>query len=579
MDHDADAAAEGVRLLHRVRRQDHGAGLGDAGDEGPHVAAGLWVHARGRLVEEGDPRVRHHAHRHRQLALVPARVRLAHRARLLGEGHVRDGALDDAGDQAGRHAADLCEHGEVLAGRQVVDERIKLGAEADEGAAGLQVPRDGPAVDEAVARVARLDAGQHAHHGALAGPVGPQQAVHGALLHLERHPPARPRGRRVARAVCLGQAGGDDGRRLLLARGVALDGGQPPRQGRLLRPQPFLVLGRERGGAEGAGEQLAEQARVEEPEQRGEIRNVYCEHEQALRELLVPVEDVCGGEGRAVEGGGLEDAVAAVEGPARDERQGQLGGLLLGRGDKHHDDPGDEDGEVDYLVRHHLRRLFLVEEEGQAVPEQDDGRREEQVQQRVAQEVVVHDPVHPPKSAQNDEGCAESDAVEQKVAQAVGEPEGEAREAREQEHLLHPGHAEADHVHGVEYGQHVEGGAHKERQPARADGVGVERRLPDKVAAPNALGECARVSEVGGGVERLRDQQAGAGHCLLVVSKRDRARAVEGVHLEEDRHGGGGVARRGREHRQVERRRVLEPRGAALEAGPEQRQRLRDDGV
>ena len=71
--HDAHLGREGLSLLHRVRRENYGALLAllrEAGDDLPHEAAGLGVHAGGGLVEEDDGWATHDGHGDTELALV-----------------------------------------------------------------------------------------------------------------------------------------------------------------------------------------------------------------------------------------------------------------------------------------------------------------------------------------------------------------------------------------------------------------------------------------------------------------------------------------------------------------------------
>lgn len=56
--HDGDARAQGIRLLHAVRREEHGAAaLALALDDAPDVAPCRWVDARRGLVEDDHRRL------------------------------------------------------------------------------------------------------------------------------------------------------------------------------------------------------------------------------------------------------------------------------------------------------------------------------------------------------------------------------------------------------------------------------------------------------------------------------------------------------------------------------------------
>ena len=85
MDHNTDFGAQGVALLHRVCRENDGARLGYARDEGPHVSSCLRVHTRRGLVQERHFRVRYDAHGDAELTLVAARVGLADGTGLFSE--------------------------------------------------------------------------------------------------------------------------------------------------------------------------------------------------------------------------------------------------------------------------------------------------------------------------------------------------------------------------------------------------------------------------------------------------------------------------------------------------------------
>lgn len=73
-DHDGDAGAEVLTLLHRVRRQDDGTAsrVAHVAQRGPDLAPGRRIHSRSRLVQQDDFRTRHQRDRQRQLPLVPA---------------------------------------------------------------------------------------------------------------------------------------------------------------------------------------------------------------------------------------------------------------------------------------------------------------------------------------------------------------------------------------------------------------------------------------------------------------------------------------------------------------------------
>ena len=107
---------------------------------------------------------------------------LQHRAKLQPRADLVDAALECGATEAADPADELQE----LAGRHfaVGGRTFRQIAEPALGFERLLV--DAEAADFRIARLARHEAGQHAHGGGLAGTVGPEEAQHFARAHAER---------------------------------------------------------------------------------------------------------------------------------------------------------------------------------------------------------------------------------------------------------------------------------------------------------------------------------------------------------------------------------------------------------
>ena len=133
--HHDDPVREVLRLLHVLGRQQHRRAAGDEIlDEAPHVVAGAGIQARGRLVQEQDPRAADQAGPDVKAAAHPARVGLDELLGGVGERETLEHLL---GATAALGLAQLVEEPhelEVLAaGEQLVD-RGELAGEADQRA-------------------------------------------------------------------------------------------------------------------------------------------------------------------------------------------------------------------------------------------------------------------------------------------------------------------------------------------------------------------------------------------------------------------------------------------------------------
>mmetsp|Transcript_29514 Transcript_29514/g.81021 ORF Transcript_29514/g.81021 Transcript_29514/m.81021 type:complete len:347 (+) Transcript_29514:900-1940(+) len=183
VDHDSDTAAEGLALLHRVRREDDGPDGALPRDNVPHVAAGDGVHAGGGLIEEHELRRADERDADAQLALVAARVLAGGLVGKLSEVEIGDEAVHLSLDQVWRHLLDGRVHAQRLAARHQPLEGVVLRAVADEAADGVLFGEDGHAVEEGVARGGRRRTGEHREGCRLAGAVDAEEAE--ALARLD----------------------------------------------------------------------------------------------------------------------------------------------------------------------------------------------------------------------------------------------------------------------------------------------------------------------------------------------------------------------------------------------------------
>ncbi len=179
---DGGAGGERVGLLHRVRRQQHGAARGDLGQRLPHAALGHRVHGGARLVEDQHVRVAHQGDRQAQLALVAPRELAGLLPRERREAHALHRQVGVASHV--RDALDAAVELEVLPRGQEI-QRVELRAYAHRLArqAGVQIHVGVPEVD--VPRGRRHLGPDHVHDGRLAGAVGTQESHDLALAEAQ----------------------------------------------------------------------------------------------------------------------------------------------------------------------------------------------------------------------------------------------------------------------------------------------------------------------------------------------------------------------------------------------------------
>mmetsp|Transcript_91104 Transcript_91104/g.235256 ORF Transcript_91104/g.235256 Transcript_91104/m.235256 type:complete len:531 (+) Transcript_91104:363-1955(+) len=176
VDHDRQARAEHLALLHRMAREHNRvAPLAQVADDVPQEAARAHVHAGGGLVEQHDIRVADERQRGGQLALVAAGEVLAALVLVVLQAHAGDHGLDGLGHLRWRDAADARVEGDGLLHRQLVGQGVELRAVAQVLAGPVAVAVHAVAAHEDVAGSDVGIARDHAHRRRLASAVDAEQ--------------------------------------------------------------------------------------------------------------------------------------------------------------------------------------------------------------------------------------------------------------------------------------------------------------------------------------------------------------------------------------------------------------------
>ena len=183
---DGNPVREAVGLIEILRGQQDGAAVCDQRpDRLPHLAAGAWVQARRRLVEEDQRGPGHQARRQIETASHAARVVHDVSVRGLGQVEPRQEVIPDAAGLLRRQPLQPPEETEVLAtGEQIIDRRV-LAGHPDQLSHRVGLTPDVVAEDRGGAAVDRQQGGQHLEHRGLASAVGSQHAEDLALMHEE----------------------------------------------------------------------------------------------------------------------------------------------------------------------------------------------------------------------------------------------------------------------------------------------------------------------------------------------------------------------------------------------------------
>eukprot|EP00160_Parvularia_atlantis_P010483 Unigene2049_Nuclearia_a/m.6374 Unigene2049_Nuclearia_a/g.6374 ORF Unigene2049_Nuclearia_a/g.6374 Unigene2049_Nuclearia_a/m.6374 type:complete len:589 (+) Unigene2049_Nuclearia_a:424-2190(+) len=184
--HDADALAQHLGLLHRVRREDDGLANTRLVDDVPDQPAHLRVEARRRLVQEDDLAVADQRNRDRQPALLATRqaARLAEaEAR---ERDAREGVVDGRLLLLRLDALEARVEVQVLLDRELGPQDVVLRAHAHAPVDRIHLFADFVASQEAFAVRRLVQAREDANQRRLAGAVRTEQAKDEAALDSER---------------------------------------------------------------------------------------------------------------------------------------------------------------------------------------------------------------------------------------------------------------------------------------------------------------------------------------------------------------------------------------------------------
>ena len=190
VDHDR-ARAHRLDLLEDVRREDDRAVAAELLDELAHLELLVRVESVGRLVEDEDARVVQQRLREAGAALVALRQRLERLAAHALEVHAADRALDAALRVGAAESARVRDEAEELLDRHVGVRGRALGQVAEGALGGDRVVGEADALELDGARGRLEEAGDHAHGGALARAVRPEEAEHLSRGDLEVDPAHR----------------------------------------------------------------------------------------------------------------------------------------------------------------------------------------------------------------------------------------------------------------------------------------------------------------------------------------------------------------------------------------------------
>mmetsp|Transcript_67824 Transcript_67824/g.133066 ORF Transcript_67824/g.133066 Transcript_67824/m.133066 type:complete len:559 (+) Transcript_67824:2327-4003(+) len=187
--HDPDAVTQHVRFVHVVRGEQHCPPLLLALEQVPQLPSGQGIHARSWLVQNHELGASAERNRGGHLALHPAAELAAYVVLALVHVKVLQQlvGLKFGGGPGVGAALEQREESHVLPGRQIVEQNVVLGADAENLSGAADVLFDGVAVQGGVATrtVGRKKASQHVDRCGLAGSVVAQQAEDLAFVHVE----------------------------------------------------------------------------------------------------------------------------------------------------------------------------------------------------------------------------------------------------------------------------------------------------------------------------------------------------------------------------------------------------------
>eukprot|EP00041_Stephanoeca_diplocostata_P037454 m.1419081 g.1419081 ORF g.1419081 m.1419081 type:complete len:303 (+) comp25039_c0_seq9:176-1084(+) len=142
-DHDGETVAQGLALLHRMRRQHNGRPHLDRSEHGiPQLPAGPRIHSARGLIQKHDLGAAHQGNPGAELALVATAIRHRGLVGVLFQHQERDETLHLAGDCGSRHSAQCRKHGKNLTARENVNQSVVLWTVTDVLPHGVHVGGD-----------------------------------------------------------------------------------------------------------------------------------------------------------------------------------------------------------------------------------------------------------------------------------------------------------------------------------------------------------------------------------------------------------------------------------------------------
>mmetsp|Transcript_54534 Transcript_54534/g.155257 ORF Transcript_54534/g.155257 Transcript_54534/m.155257 type:complete len:619 (+) Transcript_54534:420-2276(+) len=195
MDHDGEARAEHLALVHGVAREHEGvAAAAHAAKHVPEEAPGAHVDARGRLVEEHHVGLSDERKRRGELPLVAATELLGQALLVRLQAHLLDHAVNRGPLLLGPNASDARIEVQRLPRREQIGQRVELRAVAQMAPRPVAAGLDAAARERNVAPTYLRVARDHAQGRGLAGAVDAQEPEALARLHPDADPADRVHG-------------------------------------------------------------------------------------------------------------------------------------------------------------------------------------------------------------------------------------------------------------------------------------------------------------------------------------------------------------------------------------------------
>ena len=181
-----DAIGEVVGLFEVLGGEQHGrAALDQALDHPPQLVATLRVETGGRFVEEQDRRLVDQRRGEVEPTPHAAGVGARHPVGRVRERETSEEIVSPSFDLGPRQVRELADQAQVLAAGEVLVDCGVLAGQTDRRPDPLRVLLHVDPQHAGAAAVGGGQGGEHAHDGGLARAVGPEQAEHLALRHLE----------------------------------------------------------------------------------------------------------------------------------------------------------------------------------------------------------------------------------------------------------------------------------------------------------------------------------------------------------------------------------------------------------